>query len=238
MGLFRRRSPESSAAPVASLAPFSELIASDGGDGLQFSLLDRATGAMSPLPPIEVLLRSTEDLDAIIATLRLAGQTAADLPIIEQVAPGVATTLVLDEGDRFSTLTESALARMRLTPPLARSGAWARLRQACSGLRIDGSDGRYRLTFPANPDMAASFALVTDTWLNKDALRGTPVMAVGNRTALHVCGSADEEGISALRDIAEASYRQSVSAPAEHGQPITPRLLTTVGGALVDFDSV
>lgn len=240
MGIFSRK-PRKTTQPDASgaleeVAPFSKLVAADNGGVLSFMLLSPETGEAIPFPAIEIVMRRSEELQSVVDTLRSVGAEEADIPLAEPVISGVVTLLGLDEGGHFSDLSANSLSRMRLTPELARTGALARLRQSVTHLQIDGGGGRFRVSYPDNPDLTASFMLIADGWLSGDSVAGDPVFAAGNRVSLHVCGSEDTEALAGLREIAATFYRDSVADPGAHGRPLTPSLLTVRDGVVVEFD--
>ena len=182
-------------------------------------LLSPETGEAIPFPAIEIVMRRSEELQSVVDTLRSVGAEEADIPLAEPVISGVVTLLGLDEGGHFSDLSANSLSRMRLTPELARTGALARLRQSVTHLQIDGGGGRFRVSYPDNPDLTASFMLIADGWLSGDSVAGDPVFAAGNRVSLHVCGSEDTEALAGLREIAATFYRDSVADPGARASP-------------------
>lgn len=221
MGIFGRRQ----ASRPRTTPQYAKLVEARQGDLRTLMLLNPASGTTTPFPPIDLLLRSTGDLQRMNSALAARGAGDADLPLSESVVPGVVSTLGLDQGDRFVTLTASHLAEMGITRELAESGARARLRTAASGLQIEGSGGRFRLHLPSNPDLTASFMLIADAWLTSVAIDGDPIFAVGSRAFLHVCGSKDREAMDGLRAIATTMHRDSTADPQGLGQPLTPDLL-------------
>lgn len=217
---------------------FTSLVASDAGVGvLTLTMRDETTKTYAMFPPIDLLLRRAEDMAANVELLRAKGAETTDLPIMEAVVEGVVATLGLDTPDSFTLLSESLLRRHRLQPGLARAGALARLRHASTDLVSEGGAGRYRVQYPENRDLTASFALVADEWLKAELLDGEPVLAIATRVSIHLCGANDTDSVRELAELAQEMYQAGVEDPEANGRPITPRLLTLSDGKLVFFGS-
>ncbi|WP_157534438.1 hypothetical protein [Microbacterium sp. Leaf320] len=199
-------------------------------------MIDQQSGAAERFPPIDLLLSGASDFQTKVSALNAREAGAGNLILGETVAPGIVSTLNLDEPQRYVLLTRTHLEGMRLSPELARTGALARLRMAANDLRIEGIGGRFRVWTPAAPDLTASLMLVADTWLNNDAINGAPVFAAGGRTSLYVCGANDHEALEDLRQIAEKRYRASAEAPQTEGLPLTRKLLTLREDKLTELD--
>lgn len=231
--LFKKKPPE---AKVEVSPTYTDLQLVDKPGGQQvLLLLDPTTGSAKPFPPIDVLLRDSDSMGQTAQTLRDAGASDADLPVSREVADGVLEVLGLDTGQSFHIMSDAALQAEGLTYDLARRGAMARLRAAVPALHIEGGGGRYRVAFPDDLDMSASFILVHDEWLDPDALAGDPVFAVGTRVSIHVCGSEDHESLGGMQEIAEVMHAESLQDPAANGRPLTPTLLTYRDGKLEPF---
>ena len=99
---------------------------------------------------------------------------------------------------------------------------------ARTGLHASG-EGRYRLELPGHEDLAASLILIMPLLLPSLPISGNPVIAIGHRIMLHVCGSEDAEGIVGLRELAEALYSSG------EAKPVTPQLYTLVDGVITRF---
>jgi len=132
-------------------------------------------------------------------------------------------------------MSENSLRTKGLTHEIARKGAMFRLRAATANLQVEGGGGRYRVTYPDNMDLSASFMLIPEDWLDMSDIKGTPVFAVGTRISIHVCGSEDHASIAGMRDIAKVMYAESTEDPAANGPPLSPELLTFSEGRIVPF---
>lgn len=146
------------------------------------------------VPPTSILLRRAEEYQQMVADVLEAGASEDELPIAEPVANGVVEMWSIDRGDHFEHLSQRHLDQAGLSFEAVRHSALEQLREAAKGLRIEGGDGRFRVSYPDDPDLCASFILVADEWLDTSSLLGEAVYAVGTRTLLHVCGSEDAAG--------------------------------------------
>lgn len=99
---------------------------------------------------------------------------------------------------------------------------------ARTNLQASG-DGRYRLELPEHADLAASLILIMPLLLPSLNLSGQPVIAIGHRIMLHVCGSDDAEGIESLRELTQSLYSSG------EAKPVTPLLYTLVDGVITEF---
>nr|WP_286980168.1 hypothetical protein [Corynebacterium sp. UBA5992] len=187
------------------------------------------------VPPTSILLRRAEEYQQMVADVLEAGASEDELPIAEPVANGVVEMWSIDRGDHFEHLSQRHLDQAGLSFEAARHSALEQLREAARGLRIEGGDGRFRVSYPDNPDLCASFILVADEWLDTSSLLGEAVYAVGTRTLLHVCGSEDAAAVGGMIQIAETFYEAGLSDPKNNGMPLTPRPLVMQDGVLADF---
>lgn len=119
------------------------------------------------VPPTSILLRRAEEYQQMVADVLEAGASEDELPIAEPVANGVVEMWSIDRGDHFEHLSQRHLDQAGLS---------------------------FRVSYPDDPDLCASFILVADEWLDTSSLLGEAVYAVGTRTLLHVCGSEDAAG--------------------------------------------
>jgi len=100
---------------------------------------------------------------------------------------------------------------------------------ARAGLQASG-EGRYRLELPGNEDLSASLILIMPLLLPSLPISGRPVIAIGHRIMLHVCGSDDADGVAGLRELAQSLYSSG------EAKPVTPLLYTLVDGVITPFD--
>ena len=237
--LFRKRSSDINDPKKANHPEFfTELIASDNGTGvITLTMRDPDTRTFAIFPAIDLLLRSSEDMERRVDELRSMGVDNADLPVVEPLVDGVVATFGIEQRDSYTLLSDSMLRNERLRPAMARTGALTRLRQASQYLKLEGGAGRLRVKYEENLDLTASFLLVADEWLASDKFDGEPVFAIGTRVSIHVCGSGDAESLAGLAQIAETIYHDSVQDPVNNGRPVTPRLLTIRDGELAFFEA-
>lgn len=99
---------------------------------------------------------------------------------------------------------------------------------ARGGLQASG-DERYRLELPGHEDLAASLILIMPLLLPSLPIAGRPVIAIGHRIMLHVCGSEDKDGIEGLRELSRSLYSSG------EAKPVTPDLYTLVDGVITPF---
>jgi len=196
---------------------YSDIHATDNGDGhITLLLSDPASGRTAPFPPIDILLRDVVGIEQGNQQLLDAGAGAINLPIVQNITEDFVEFLGLDIGTSRSIMSEDNLRREGLTYELARKGAMARLRAAVAGLNVEGGGGRYRVTYPQDLDLSASFILISEDWLDLNDIKGDPVFAVGTRVSIHVCGSEDFESLAGLREIAEVMYAEGVEENPSH----------------------
>lgn len=160
------------------------------------------------VPPTSILLRRAEEYQQMVADVLEAGASEDELPIAEPVANGVVEMWSIDRGDHFEHLSQRHLDQAGLS---------------------------FRVSYPDDPDLCASFILVADEWLDTSSLLGEAVYAVGTRTLLHVCGSEDAAAVGGMIQIAETFYEEGLSDPKNNGMPLTPRPLVMQDGVLADF---
>lgn len=99
---------------------------------------------------------------------------------------------------------------------------------ARSSLQASG-EGRYRLELPGHEDLAASLILIMPLLLPSLPISGAPVIAIGHRIMLHVCGSEDAAGIEGLRELTQSLFTSG------EAKPVTPLLYTLVDGVITRF---
>ncbi|MEM6274981.1 MAG: hypothetical protein AAF735_07040 [Myxococcota bacterium] len=215
---------------------FSRLVAADAGKGrVDLMMLDPESGSRARFPDLDFLLRDTHWFQAVRKTLQNSGAPDDNIPVVEHLTNDVVQVFGLDAGDRYTILSPADLRRYGMGLQITRAGALARLRQAVPDLLIEGGSGRFRVSYPENPDLSASFMLVHGDWLDPNELNGDPVFAVGRRISLHACGSRDRESLEGMREIAQVMYAESVNDPYGNGKPLTKELLTMKDDKLVPF---
>lgn len=231
MGIFRRqnRNADSKGSP-------QQLIASDSGGVITFNVLDPDAGTVRAFPPIDFLLQAKTEVKNLIDDFPTMNVDSDHDPLTEPVTEGIIAAFRLAGETTSPLLTRQSIGAMSLTPELVRAGSLARLRQASKDLTIEGGNGRFRITYPNVPDLAASFLTIADTWLNTDPLNGSPVIAVGDRRFVHICGSHDKEALEGLREIAGNYFQTSFENQEMRVNALTPHPLTFgQGNTLIRF---
>ena len=112
-------------------------------------------------------------------------------------------------------------------PVLLRDATGNLAELARTALRAAG-DRRFRLDLPGYDHLSASLILIMPLLLPSLPLRGAPVIAIGDRTSLHVCGSSDSDGVALLRTLAREHFDEGAA-------PVTPELQTLVEGVIRPF---
>jgi len=192
MGLFSRRRP-TDAAPVPVLVDPVAGTARVGADAV-------------PLYPLVMD-------DRAAASLR-SRSTASDGPLLTAHDSGLTVAYVLEREAAWEYVTAATAERLGLTEAAvtAESLAWlARLAPVASG-----GDGRFRLEMPeGSEDLAASLILRADAVhaLVDEFVAGDPVVAIGQRVAMHLCGTDDTEAVEGLRELARGLYESGDAAP-------------------------
>ncbi len=189
----------------------------------------------SGLPQIDLLLRSRQATEVLFEALVQAGAPEDQFPYTDEVGPDIVSVLSVDHGDRYLDISGQVLEQMGISPQEITAEALERLRQAAPSLSVEGGGGRYRISFPENPDLTASFMLVANSWVPEGMVQGDPVFAAGSRVMLHLCGSDDADALVGLSRIAQTHYQESLEDPVSNGRPLSPKLLTPRDGKLQKF---
>ncbi|MDR1808036.1 MAG: hypothetical protein LBR33_09025 [Propionibacteriaceae bacterium] len=143
-------------------------------------------------------------------------------PIVEELPNDLALTFALDRPEAFETVTTKRAEALGLTRQDLAAEARATLDQRAAGVVLEGRGGRYRVELPDCPDLAASLILNTPVWLKAGDIAGQPVLAIGRRIMLHVCGSDDGASVAGLA----ALNRNLYESPPVEGKALDPRLFT------------
>lgn len=194
MGLFSRRRPVSSTADavavVADPATGRARVGADAAPILPLVLDDRAVAAL------------------------LARSAASDAPILAPHTSGLTVAHVLDRDGAWEYVTASTATRLGHTVESLAAEALAWL------ARIDpivsGGDGRFLLqTPPGSEELAASLILRAGFLhaLFDEFVAGEPVIAIGQRVSMHVCGTEDSDAVAGLHELARGLYDVGDAAP-------------------------
>ncbi|NQX03353.1 hypothetical protein HQQ82_00900 [Rathayibacter sp. VKM Ac-2856] len=194
MGLFSRRRPMSGAADAVAV------------------IADPATGRARVGADAVPILPLVLDDRAVAAVL--ARSVLSDAPILVPHASGLTVAPVLDRDGAWEYVTASTAARLGHTSESLAEEALAWL------ARIDpivsGGDGRFLLeTPPGSEELAASFILRAGFLhaLFDEFVPGEPVVAIGQRVSMHVCGTEDSDAVAGLHELARALYDGGDAAP-------------------------
>lgn len=135
-------------------------------------------------------------------------------PLLSVHDSGLTVAYVLEREAAWEYVTPATAERLGLTEAAlaAESLAWlARIAPVASG-----GDGRFRLEMPSgSEDLAASLILRADVVhaLVDEFVAGDPVVAIGQRVAMHLCGTDDTEAVEGLRELARGLYESGDAAP-------------------------
>jgi uncharacterized protein YtpQ (UPF0354 family) len=163
-------------------------------------------------------------------TLSLAITDPDQLPIYTPIGTDWGIAYAVDLGDSYSYVTKPVADEAGLDEDALRSIATSTLAEIASEHLVLTGDDRYRVELPGLDDLAASLILVLPSILPQLELDGDPVIAIGHRVMLHVCGSNDAAGIEGMRGLALALFESG------DAKPVTPELQTiTADGAIVPF---
>jgi uncharacterized protein YtpQ (UPF0354 family) len=177
------------------------------------------------------VIKTSEWLDVSLSQLKAAGRDlddAADTPFVRRMLAGdLLLVYVEDHQDTMSYVGSAELQRMALDEPGLFDLALDNLeRDLLPQLDVAGGDGRYAARLDRNYD--ASMILLFERWRDRMALAGDPVIAIGARDELLICGSQDQEAVEGLADMA----REIADAAA---YPLSRRLFTWRDGELAEF---
>lgn len=151
--------------------------------------------------------------DRAAASLR-ARSGGSDGPLLSVHDSGLTVAYVLERDAAWEYVTAATAARLRLTEAAlaAESLAWlARIAPV-----VSGGDGRFLLEMPeGSEDLTASLILRADVLhaLVDEFVAGDPVVAIGQRVAMHLCGTDDVEAVEGLRELARGLYDSGDAAP-------------------------
>ena len=150
-------------------------------------------------------------------------------PVYIPVGETWGVSFAQDEGGSYSVVNRKTAVDAGYDDTALLKAATEQLASiARGGLQATG-DGRYRLELPGHEDLAASLILIMPLLLPSLPISGRPVIAIGHRIALHVCGSDDAEGIVGLRELAQGLYSSG------EAKPVTPLLYTLIDGVITPF---
>jgi len=163
-------------------------------------------------------------------TLALALTDAAQTPVYTPIGTDWGVAYGVDLGDSYSYVTQPVADEAGLDEAALRAIATTTLAEIASEHLVLTGEVRYRMELPGLDDLAASLILVLPSILPQLELDGDPVIAIGHRVMLHVCGSNDAAGIEGLRGLSMALYESG------DAKPVTPALQTiTADGSIVPF---
>lgn len=177
------------------------------------------------------VIKTSEWLDVSLGQLRATGRdvdSADDAPFARRTLAGdLLLVYVEDHPDTMSYVGSAELQKMALDEPGLFDLALDNLeRDFLPRLDVTGGDGRYGARLDRNYD--ASMILLFERWRDRMTLAGDPVIAIGARDELLICGSQDQEAVEGLaemaREIADASP-----------YPLSRRLFTWRDGGLAEF---
>ena len=194
MGLFSRRRPISGAADAVA-------VVADPATG-------RARVGTDAVPILPLVL------DDRAAAALMARSAASNAPILAPHASGLTIAHVLDRDGAWEYVTASTAARLGHTVEslAAEALAWLALIDPI----VSGGDGRFLLeTPPGSEELAASLILragFLHTLFN-EFVAGDPVIAIGQRVSMHVCGTEDADAVAGLRELARGLYNGGDAAP-------------------------
>lgn len=119
--LFRKRSSDITDSKKANHPEFfTELIASDNGTGaITLTMRDPDTRTFAIFPAIDLLLRSSEDMERRVDELLSMGVDNADFPVVEPLVDGVVATFGIEQPESYTLLSDSMLRNERLRPAMA-----------------------------------------------------------------------------------------------------------------------
>jgi hypothetical protein len=194
MGLFSRRRPErGDLDPVAVVVDPVAGTARVGADAV----------------PLYPLVMDDRTRDALLS--RYAG---SDRPVLDAHASGLTVAYVLERDAAWEYVTAATASRLGLTGAAlaAESLAWLE--------RVDpvvaGGDGRFLLEVPAGREDLAASLILRAAFLHDlfdEFVAGDPVVAVGQRVSMHVCGADDAESVEGLRLLARGLYDAGDATP-------------------------
>jgi hypothetical protein len=141
-------------------------------------------------------------------------------PIIDELTNDVVVMYALNKPDAFEPVSLVWAAARDLSREEVVAESRESLARVAAASRRFGEAGRYRVEVPSDPDLAASLVLNVRDWLAADAVDGTPVMAIGTRVLLHVCGDGDVAGVNGLAELSRVLFDEA------DGLPLTSALLT------------
>ncbi len=231
---------------------------SDAEGQLHVRMRDVGTGQIADFPPLYPMMHRIEDIERTWRELSAAGEHSQAAPFTYRVTSDVCFTLSLDLGDQWVMVSREMLSSIGLDMNAARQGAIVLLYDASRRMVIseagitsvpsegliklgaspqpDALPGVFRIDFPEDPDLTASFMLNAGDWLREGILNGTPVFSAGTRDVLYVCGSGDRRAVEHLRRLTGKHYFAGLDDPEEHGQPLSLQLFTFDGHRIHQFD--
>ena len=198
MGLFSRRRPAGGAQEAVAV------------------IADPVTGRArvgADAVPVYPLVLDERARDVLLSRFAATAE-----PVLGTHASGLTVAYVLERDAAWEYVTAASAARLGLdgSALAAESLAWLG--------RVDpvvsGGDGRFLLEAPpGREDLAASQILRADVLhdLFDEFLAGDPVVAIGHRAAMHLCGSDDLEAVEGLRMLARGLYESGDAAPVSTG---------------------
>jgi hypothetical protein len=150
-------------------------------------------------------------------------------PVLRVLECGLSVRYAFDRGGHWDYVTRSVAERIGHDDESLHAEALAWLTQL--DFYAEGGGGRLRLEMPeGKEDLAASLVLrAGDLWSQfGDRVEGDLVVAVAQRIAVHLCGSADAESVQGLRELSVALY-----ALVDEAKPVSRELyVISADGAL------
>ncbi|MGH8779221.1 hypothetical protein [Paraburkholderia sp.] len=126
--------------------------------------------------------------------------TAESRFVVEPFVDELVLTYVEDRPDQMSYLSPKQVGDLGLDQASLFDVARSNLRKLLPQLVIKGGGGRFAARLDRNYD--ASMILLFDEWRDRVAVEGDPVIALPARDEVLICGSADTDTISGLRQMA------------------------------------
>jgi hypothetical protein len=179
----------------------------------------------SPLAQVVPLLRS-DNGGSPAATRDLDGQR----PVYISLGRGWGVSFAEDASGAEPMITRADAMAAGLDETSLLRAATERLAAiARTELRASG-ERTYRLELPGHENLAASLILIMPLLLPSLPISGQPVISIGHRAQLDVCGSDDAESVAQLRELSTSLYGGGDATP------VTPDLYTLVEGIITAYE--
>jgi hypothetical protein len=137
-----------------------------------------------------------------------------DEPVLDVHASGLRVAYVLERESAWEYVTAATADRLGLAGTALAAESLAQL------ARIDpvvsGGGGRFLLETPVGREDLAASHILRAAYLHDlfdEFVAGDPVVAIGQRVAMHVCGTEDSEAVTGLRELARGLYELGDASP-------------------------